>query len=114
MAAGAPYSARWTTAHPKELKESMKKALKLTGFRFIEVVTQCPVGFGRRSGYGDAGEILEHLRESAVSVEESEKLSQEELDSKIVVGEFYGRRRSTLNETVAAISKKGMETGRED
>jgi len=109
MTAGAAYSARWTTAHPKELKESFKKALQLDGFRFIEVVTQCPVGFGRRSGYGDAGEILKHLRESAVSIEESLRISPEELDTKIVVGEHTGRRRPTLNEAVAAVSRRGVE-----
>jgi 2-oxoglutarate ferredoxin oxidoreductase subunit beta len=114
MAAGAAYSARWTTAHPKELKDSIKKALQLSGFRFIETVTQCPVGFGRRSGYGDAGAILKQFREMAVSVEESGRLAPVELDSKIVVGEFFGRRRRTLNEAVEEVSRKGMEAGRED
>ena len=108
-AAGAAYSARWTTAHPKELKDSIKKALQLNGFRFIEAVTQCPVGFGRRSGYGDAGAILKQFRERAVSLEESEKLAPDELDSRIVVGEFLGRHRQTLNEAVAEISRKVTE-----
>jgi len=114
MAAGAAYSARWTTAHPKELKDSIKKALQLSGFRFIEAVTQCPVGFGRRSGYGDAGAILKQFREKAVSVEESRGLTPSELDSRIVVGEFLGGHRPTLNEAVADVSKRGMEAGRED
>ena len=114
MAAGAAYSARWTTAHPKELKDSIKKALQLSGFRFIEAVTQCPVGFGRRSGYGDAGAILKQFREKAVSVEESGKLTPNELDSRIVVGEFLGRHRPTLNETVAEVSRRGMEADEED
>jgi len=114
MAAGAAYSARWTTAHPKELKDSIKKALQLNGFRFIEAVTQCPVGFGRRSGYGDAGAILKQFREKAVPVEESGRLTPDELDSRIVVGEFLGRRRPTLNETVAEVSRRGMEADEED
>ena len=114
MAAGAAYSARWTTAHPRELRDAMKKAIQLHGFRFIEVVTQCPVGFGRRSGYGDAGAILKEFKERAVSVEESGRLTPEELDSRIVVGEFLGRRRPTLNEAVAEVSRRGMEAGKED
>jgi len=32
VAAGAAYSARWTTAHPHNLKESIKKALGTRGF----------------------------------------------------------------------------------
>ncbi len=114
MAAGAAYAARWTTAHPKDLKDSIKKALQLRGFRFIEAVTQCPVGFGRRSGYGDAGGILKHLKESAVTIEEAAKLTPEELDSRIVVGELIGRRRPTLNEAVSLVSQKGMGAGRKD
>jgi len=114
MAAGAAYSARWTTAHPNELKDSIKKALQLSGFRFIEAVTQCPVGFGRRSGYGDAGAILKQFREKAVSAEESRRLTLDELDSRIVVGEFLGRHRPTLNEAVAEVSRRGMEADREN
>ena len=114
IAAGAAYSARWTTAHPKELKDSVKKALQLNGFRFIEVVTQCPVGFGRRSGFGDAGAILKKFREKAVSVEESGTLGPDQLDSRIVVGEFLGRHRPTLNEALAEASKRRMEADGED
>ena len=114
MAAGAAYAARWTTAHPRELKDSIKKALQLSGFRFIEVVTQCPTGFGRRSGYGDAGAILKKFREKAVSVEESGRLTPSELDSRIVVGEFFGSRRPTLNEAVEAVSKRRTEADGEN
>jgi 2-oxoglutarate/2-oxoacid ferredoxin oxidoreductase subunit beta len=114
VAAGAAYSARWTTAHPRELKDSIKKALQLNGFRFIEALTQCPVGFGRRSGYGDAGAILKKFKERAVSLEESGRLSPDELDSRIVVGEFLGRRRPTLNEAVAEVSKRRVESDGED
>jgi len=114
VAAGATYSARWTTAHPRELKDSIKKALQLNGFRFIEAVTQCPIGFGRRSGYGDAGAILKKFKEKAVSVEESRRLSPDELDSRIVVGEFLGRHRPTLNEAVAQVTKRRVESSGED
>lgn len=114
LAAGASYSARWTMAQPHELKNSIKKALQLSGFRFIEAVTHCPVGFGRRAGYKNAGELLKQLKERAVSVAESERLTPEELDSRTVTGEFFGRHRPTLNEAVAEVSRKGMEAGRED
>lgn len=114
MTAGAAYSARWTTAHPKNLKDSFKKALELRGFRFIEVVTQCPVGFGRRSGQGGAGDILRRMKENAVPLEENEKPSPDEPSSRIMVGELFGGHRPTLNEALAEISRKGMEAARED
>jgi len=35
---GASYVARWTAAHPRRLRESIKKALRKRGFCFIEVI----------------------------------------------------------------------------
>lgn len=114
MAAGAVYSARWTTAHLDRLRESMKAALRLRGFRFIEVVTQCPVAYGRRAGFGTVAEMLKHFEESAISVEEAEKLGGEELEKRIIVGEFVGRQRSTLDEMVHDVQRKGRGNGEQD
>jgi len=114
VAAGAAYSARWTTAHLKELKESMKTALQMPGFKFIEVVTQCFTAYGRRAGFKDVGGMLKYFRENAVGVQQAEKMSEEELESKIVVGEFVKRKRPTLVETVYAIIKEAKTSGEQD
>jgi len=114
VAAGGAYSARWTTAHLNELKESMKKALQMQGFRFIEVVTHCPTAYGRRAGFKNIGEMLKYFKESAVTVQQAEKMSSEELERKIVVGEFVSRRRTTLVEAVYAKMKEAKESGEQD
>jgi 2-oxoglutarate ferredoxin oxidoreductase subunit beta len=114
VAAGAAYSARWTTAHLSELKEAIKKAVQMPGFRFIEVVTQCPTAYGRRAGFRDVGEMLKHFRESAISPQQAEKMSEEELEGRIVVGEFVQRERPTLVETIYAVMKEAKETGGQD
>ena len=100
VTAGASYVARWTTAHPNELKESIKKALKIQGFRYAEAVSQCPTAFGRRAGFKDAGEMLKWFKENAITIKQAEKLSEEDLAEKIVVGEFVQRQRPTLVETI--------------
>jgi 2-oxoglutarate ferredoxin oxidoreductase subunit beta len=109
VTAGAAYSARWTTAHLTELKESVKKALQMQGFRFIEVITHCPTAFGRRAGFKDIAEMLRSYKENAVTVEQAEKMSEEELERKIVIGEFVSRRRTTLVEAVYAMMKEAKE-----
>ena len=48
-AAGASYSARWTTVQIENLVLSIKEGLKNPGFSFIEVATQCPTYFGRKN-----------------------------------------------------------------
>jgi 2-oxoglutarate ferredoxin oxidoreductase subunit beta len=112
--AGATYSARWTTAHQSELKESIKKALQIKGFRFIEVVTQCPTAYGRRAGFKDLGEMLRHFKEDAVTVQQAEKMSSEEVERKIVIGEYESKTRTTLVEAVHAMMKKAKQNGAQD
>jgi len=109
VTAGAAYSVRWTTAHLTELKEAIKKALQMQGFRFIEVITHCPTAFGRRAGFKDIAEMLRSYKENAVTVEQAEKMSEEELERKIVIGEFVSRRRTTLVEAVYAMMKGAKE-----
>jgi len=114
VSAGAAYSARWTTAHLNELKESMKKALQIRGFKFIEVVTQCPTAYGRRAGFKDVGQMLRYYRENTISTEQAEKLSEKKLERKIVVGEFVYRERPTLVETVYAVINEAKQSGEQD
>jgi len=109
VTAGASYVARWTTAHPNELKESMKSAIEMKGFRFIEAVSQCPTAFGRRVGFKDAGEMLKWFKENAVQIKHAEKLSEENLAEKIVVGEFVQKQRPTLVETIYKVIEEAQE-----
>lgn len=100
VTAGACYVARWTTLTIKELKESIKRALKMRGFRFIEVVSQCPTAFGRRAGFEDSAEMLKWFRANTIILNQAEKMSEDELASKIVVGEFVKRIKPTLVDTL--------------
>lgn len=48
-ASGATYVARWTILHTRDLTESIEEALLNRGFSFIEVLSPCPVNYGRRN-----------------------------------------------------------------
>lgn len=104
-AAGACYAARWTTAHLTQLKEAMKKALTSKGFSFIEAVSQCPTAYGRRVSL-DAGEMLNWMSERSVTVEDAKKMTDEELQEKIVVGEFVSQTLPTLTERINKIQEE--------
>lgn len=88
VASGACYVTRWTTFHVVQLKEALKKALTKEGFSFIEAVTQCPAIFGRRLGMGDGREMLRWYRDNSVPVSRARDIGENELEKKIVVGEF--------------------------
>jgi 2-oxoglutarate ferredoxin oxidoreductase subunit beta len=112
VAAGACYVARWTTLNVNELKESIKEGLKTRGFRFIEVISQCPTAFGRRAGFKDASEMLKWFKENTVTIEQAEKTAEDKLPSRIVIGEFARQQRSTLVETIRSTiegAKKRIE-----
>jgi 2-oxoglutarate ferredoxin oxidoreductase subunit beta len=109
MAAGASYVVRWTTTHAAQLKESMKTAVNTKGFAFVEVVSQCPTAFGRRAGFKDAGEMLQWFKSNSVTLEEADRLSEEDLKRKIVVGEFMKKDGPTLTETVYDVLKEARK-----
>ncbi len=48
-ASGATFISRWTILHARDLTNSIEKALHHKGFSFIEVLSPCPVNYGRRN-----------------------------------------------------------------
>ena len=48
-ASGATYVARWTMIHVRDLIHSIMEALSHRGFAFIEVLSPCPINYGRRN-----------------------------------------------------------------
>lgn len=109
VTAGANYVARWTTAHPNQLKEAIKKAIQAKGFRFIEAVSQCPTAYGRKAGFRNAGEMIKWFRENAIPAEQAEKLDEDSFAQGIVVGEFVERKRTTLVEAVYRIIEEAQK-----
>lgn len=87
-AAGATYVARWTTAHPVPLSNSIKKGLQNKGFSFIEVISQCPTYFGRKNRMRTPLEMMEFMKSNSVLKRKADTMSEEELEGKIIVGEF--------------------------
>ncbi len=90
-AAGASYVARWTTFHVEPLVSSVKKGLMKNGFSFIEVVSQCPVRYGRFVNLRDPVKLLMRFKEISVPLSKARSMSKAELVNKIVVGEFVDR-----------------------
>jgi 2-oxoglutarate ferredoxin oxidoreductase subunit beta len=106
--AGASFIARWTTYHPRQLVKTAKKAIQKKGFAFVEVLSQCPVEFGRKTGMGNAVQMLEWYKTQSVTVGRAKTMSPEELRDKILVGEFVDVEKPELMETLAAIRAKAM------
>lgn len=88
---GATFVARWTSLHVRQLHRAMMRSMEKTGFRFIEVIAPCPIGFGKSNDIGEGLDEMKMYRESCV-VDPDADLSQAGIDMKrdspIVLGNF--------------------------
>lgn len=89
-AAGAAYAARFSVTQPFDLMDGIKKALQTQGFSFIEVLSPCPTQFGRRNELANPVDMFQSLLGKCISKEDAEGLEPEELQDKIITGEFFG------------------------
>lgn len=106
IAAGASYAARWTTYHVFHLLKSMKTAIAKKGFSFVEIISQCPVSFGKMVGKRSASDFLRMFKESSVNIKKAVSMTEEELEDKIVIGEFIDRDREEFTDALRKINEK--------
>jgi 2-oxoglutarate ferredoxin oxidoreductase subunit beta len=88
IAAGGTFVARWTTYHVAKLVATMKKVLTRPGFAFIEVLSQCPIHYGRRIGVTNPVEMMRLFQKQSITIEKAREMSEKELSGRLVVGEF--------------------------
>lgn len=103
MAAGGTYVARWTTYHVAPLVAAMKKALTWRGFAFVEVMSHCPVHYGRRIGVTNPVDMMRLFQKQSVTIEKARGMSEQELSGKFVVGEFAANEAPELSQLYAEL-----------
>jgi 2-oxoglutarate ferredoxin oxidoreductase subunit beta len=88
---GAVYVARWTSLHVRQVHRSMLNALRKPGFTFIEVISPCPVGFGKSNDIGEGLDEMRMYRTNSI-VDPNADLQNAGIDmqreSPIVLGDF--------------------------
>ena len=108
-AAGATYVARWTTAHPRQSISAIKKAIQNQGFSFVEIVAQCPTHYGRNNRLGDGADMMKWQKNASLRVGQAAGMSREELQGKIVIGEFVNIQRPEYGEILRSFWPEGKE-----
>lgn len=88
IAAGASYVARSTVYHTRQCISLIKKALIKKGFSVVEIISDCPISYGRLNKIRTAVDMLNWLKDMAVSQKAWENLSPQEREEKIIIGEF--------------------------
>jgi len=105
-AAGANYCARWTTYHAFQLKNAMKEALQVKGFSFIEIISQCPVSYGKSANMRTAVDFIKYFRDSSIPLKKATEMTEEELEGKFVVGKMFERHRAELTDDLQALVRE--------
>jgi len=111
--AGATYIARASTYHHMLAGRLLKEALRHRGFAFVELLTQCPVYFGRFNRMSNPSDMLRWLRDNAVKYVPGQE--KELRDEQFYIGELfrdetkidYGELLRQLRELVRSREAKG-------
>ena len=105
-AAGASYSARWTTIQIENLVSAIKDGLKNPGFSFIEVVTQCPTYYGRKNKLRTPTAMAVTLKMNTIFKSAADRMRKKDLEGKIVVGEFANSQKDEFTDNIERISEE--------
>jgi 2-oxoglutarate/2-oxoacid ferredoxin oxidoreductase subunit beta len=111
--AGATYVARWTILDLGRLRRSMVEALHHVGFSFIEIISPCPIYYGRFNKRGEPVDELRFYKENT-EIKNFAPLSECDLtlDGKIVVGTFVQTQAPTLSDLVVGELPKRAQKAR--
>lgn len=85
-AAGASYVARATTYNPVQMRKLIRGGMEHRGFALIEVMVACPTHYGRYNKQGEAANMMKLMDQQSVPVEKAAKMTEEELEGRIVTG----------------------------
>ncbi len=109
MAAGASYVARGTIYHVRQSITLIKKALNKKGFSVVEIISDCPISFGKMNKMRTPVEMLKWIKDISVSKKAWENLSEEERKEKFVIGEFLDIDRPDYTERYNEIIEKAQK-----
>lgn len=106
--AGATYVARWTAIHVLRLKNTIKEAMQRKGFRFIEVLTPCPTGFGKRNKLGGTIDMAKFYQEHSIIKHGADPNEAALTDPRadFIIGKFIDNEKETFIEAKRRINSK--------
>lgn len=105
--AGASYVARWTTIHPRQIKDSIIDMFHTMGFTFTEIISPCPTGYGRPNKFGSGLEEMKMLMESSVVRHGYDPAKAGiDLGGPIVCGKFTETRKQTYLEAFIELGNR--------
>ena len=107
-AAGAQFVSRWTTIHVRQIQEDILYSFNKPGFTFMEVLSPCPIGFGKSNNIPEGLDEMELYRDRSV-VDPNVDMWDLEIDLRedrpIYVGRMVDRDRPTYQSIDLEVAK---------
>ena len=97
-ASGATYVARWTILHTRDLTESIEEALLNRGFSFIEILSPCPINYGRRNKENGIDSLKIYQERTIIRNDAQPWELDIDFDRGIVLGKFIQTERPTCTD----------------
>ncbi|MDP8231870.1 MAG: thiamine pyrophosphate-dependent enzyme [Candidatus Zophobacter franzmannii] len=113
IGAGATYVARSSAFHTMELQKMIVDAMNHKGFSIIDVISACPVIYGRMNKKGGPPEMMQAMRDNTVLNTATAKLPPEKLEGKTIRGVFKNVQCPEYCEQYAKVVEKIKETSDE-
>ena len=88
QAAGATFVARGTTFHVPQLVDAIAKGIAHKGFSIIEVVSACPISFGRQNKMGGPADMMAWQRDHGVLKAVWDRMDEDKKAEAIAAGKF--------------------------
>jgi len=108
-AAGANYVARASVYHVRLLDRLLMEAFSHPGFCLVEVLSTCPVYFGRYNRLGGPAEVMRWLASVCVPRERYETLVAQDREGKFPIGKLVERRRPPFSERYATLQARARQ-----
>jgi 2-oxoglutarate ferredoxin oxidoreductase subunit beta len=101
---GAPFVARWTTLHVRQLADAFERAMRVNGVAFVEILSPCPVGFGKWNKFKTGMDQMRYFRDHCI-VDDDADTRDTGIDlasgKPLVVGNFVDEERPSYLTMVA-------------
>ena len=107
--AGATFVARGTAYHAKMLENLLARELEHHGFSFIEAISQCPIGFGRRNNQKMPADMLNWQKDHAITIEAARNAAPEKLEGKFLIGEFLNKDAAEFGDLYWEMARKAQK-----
>jgi len=108
-AAGASYVARWTILHTRDLTTAVSEAIMRKGFSFIEVLSPCPVNYGRRNKEKPMDTFKLYQERTIIKNGADPAKADIDFEKGVVIGKFIDIDRSTCDDRYCEINRPSSD-----